>query len=69
MIMELPSIEKRSIIRVGDSLAVTIPPAWLRQKGLVVGDDVIVIADNELTINKVTKEKVAELHKAMEGKK
>ena len=54
---------------MGDSLAVTIPPAWLRQKGLVVGDDVIVIADNELTINKVTKEKVAELHKAMEGKK
>lgn len=69
MIMELPSIEKRSIIRVGDSLAVTIPPAWLRQKGLVVGDEVIVIADNEIRIDKITKENIAELHKKMEGKK
>lgn len=67
--MEVPSIEKRTIIRVGGSLAVTIPPGWLKNKDLKEGDEIIVVADNALTINKLTKEKVAELHKTVEGKK
>jgi len=67
--MEVPSIEKRTIIRVGGSLAVTIPPGWLKNKDLKEGDEILVVADNELTINKLTKEKIAELHKTMEGKK
>jgi antitoxin component of MazEF toxin-antitoxin module len=67
--MEVPSIEKRTIIRVGGSLAVTIPPGWLKNKELKEGDELIVVADNELTINKSTKEKIEELHRKIEGEK
>ena len=40
----------RRVIKLGGSLAVTIPPAWARQGGLVAGDDVALVANGELRI-------------------
>jgi len=45
----MPGLRSRKIVCVGDSLAVTLPPDWLRWNRLKAGDTV------ELTFNGVVK--------------
>jgi len=41
---------KRKIIRVGDSVAVTLPREWLERHGLEVGDEIGIVANAILKI-------------------
>ena len=67
--MEPPTISKRTIIRVGDSSAITIPPEWLKLAGLKIGDEVILVGDNELRIAPHSDKLARELHKRLEERK
>jgi len=51
----MPHKEQRKIIRVGNSLAVTIPKAWLRYFNLTDKDEVTVISDGKVIIEPVKK--------------
>ena len=52
----MPHKETRKIIRVGNSLAVTIPPAWLRFFNLTEKDEVTVLSDGDIVIKPIKKE-------------
>jgi antitoxin component of MazEF toxin-antitoxin module len=51
----MPSLEIRKIHCTGGSLAITLPPGWLRYFKLMAGDEVEVIANGELTIRPIKK--------------
>ena len=54
----MPSLFKRSLIRVGkDSLVVVVPKSWIRYYGMKPGDRLEVIANDELTIRPVKQAK------------
>lgn len=53
----MPHKDIRKIIKVGDSLAVTISPAWLRYYNLHEKDFVIVVSDGQITIKPMPKNK------------
>jgi antitoxin component of MazEF toxin-antitoxin module len=46
----MPSLEFRRILRLGGSLAVTLPPGWAAYYRLEPGDKVEVQADHNLTL-------------------
>jgi antitoxin component of MazEF toxin-antitoxin module len=49
----MPLREFRKIHSTGGSLAVTLPPGWLRYFKLMAGDEVEIIANGELLIRPV----------------
>ena len=54
----MPHKETRKIIRVGNSLAVTMPSAWIRYFKLANKDEVTVLSNGKVTITpKKTKKK------------
>ncbi len=46
----MPNTRARKIVRVGDSLAVTLPPDWLRGNGLGAGDRVALTYDSDVRV-------------------
>ena len=49
----MPHKNKRKIIRIGDtSLAVIIPKAWIRYNNLAYGDNLEIISNGKLIIQK-----------------
>ncbi|MCK4478433.1 AbrB/MazE/SpoVT family DNA-binding domain-containing protein [Candidatus Bathyarchaeota archaeon] len=48
--------ETRKIIRVGNSLAVTMPPSWLRYFNLTDKDRVTVLSDGNVVIQPIKRE-------------
>ena len=46
----MPTVVKRSLFKTGDSVAVTLPKVWIRGHHLHRGDEVEIIADDDLTI-------------------
>lgn len=52
----MPIVVRRSLFKTGDSLAVTLPKAWIRFFKLRPGDHVLIVA-NEHIIIKAEKEK------------
>ena len=46
----MPILVERSLFKTGDSLAVTLPKAWLEYFRLRAGDQVEIVANDELTI-------------------
>jgi len=46
----MPHKQTRKVIRVGNSLAVTIPKAWLNYFGLVEKDEVTILSNGALVI-------------------
>lgn len=46
----MPIVVQRSLFKTGDSLAVTLPKAWIRGHHLRPGDKVDIIADDDLSI-------------------
>jgi len=69
MIMEkkpFPLVIRRKIIGLGNSSAITLPPDWVESRGIKIGDEVVIVVDNDLSISKVTKEKADDLHKRLE---
>jgi antitoxin component of MazEF toxin-antitoxin module len=55
----MPHKQTRKIIRVGNSLAVTIPKPWLKYFGLSEKDQVTVLSNGALVIKPVKPPKVA----------
>jgi bifunctional DNA-binding transcriptional regulator/antitoxin component of YhaV-PrlF toxin-antitoxin module len=52
----MPSLEERMVYRVGaSSLAITLPPGWLRYYGIKPGDKVEVLINDVLTIQPIKK--------------
>ena len=62
---ELPIITKRTLNLSGDSLVVSLPREWIRQKGLKKGDKVILIANGDLTVHKDNQELVKKLSESL----
>lgn len=46
----MPNLRSRKIISVGDSLAVTLPPEWLRGNRLSPGDELVLRYNGKLFI-------------------
>ena len=46
----MPIFVERSLFKTGDSLAVTLPKAWTKYFQLKAGDQVEIVANNELVI-------------------
>jgi len=64
--METPTIVKRKIYAVGDGgLSVLLPPSWVRAHGLKPRDEVLLIADDRITIELATPERIREAHKVL----
>ncbi len=49
----MPSLETRRIHAAGRSLAITLPPGWLRYFRLKAGDEVQIVANGELSIRPI----------------
>lgn len=62
----LPVIDERKIISVGNSSAVIMPPKWLKGAGLKEGDRVTVVANDELKIAPSSPKLTERLHKKLE---
>ena len=46
----MPIFVERSLFKTGDSLAVTLPKAWTKYFQLKAGDQVEIVANDELVI-------------------
>jgi len=49
----MPLLEKRRIYAAGGSLAVTLPKGWLKYFGIKAGDEVEIVANDNLVIRPV----------------
>lgn len=49
----MPQLETRKIHAAGRSLAITLPPGWLRYLGLKAGDQVEVVVDEDIVIKAI----------------
>lgn len=48
--LNMPSIHRRKLLPVGNSIAVVLPPSWLKYYKLKPGDEVVLVVDNEVTV-------------------
>lgn len=49
----MTEIYDRTLLRMGDSLGVALPPGWLRYNDLKLGDTVRIIVDQDVKITPV----------------
>ena len=57
-IKEVPMVEKKKLIASGASVMLVVPKQWLEENGLNKGDEVLMVANGDLTFKKITKENV-----------
>ena len=57
-IKEVPIVEKRKLVASGASVMLVVPKQWLEENGLDRGDEVLMVANGDLTFKKMTKENV-----------
>ena len=50
MVVIIPSTYQRKLLRVGDSIAVSLPPGWLRYYHLKVGDTVEMVSNGDVVV-------------------
>ena len=65
--IELPIIARRTLVANGDSIMVSIPAEWLKQKDLKKGDTVILVANGNLTIHQDNPEVISTLSQKIGG--
>jgi antitoxin component of MazEF toxin-antitoxin module len=53
-----PIVEKRRLVASGSSVMLVVPKQWLEENGLDKGDDILMVANGDLTFKKMTKENV-----------
>lgn len=62
-----PWIGTRKVLPVGDGgLAVLIPPKWARLNEIEKGSKVLVVADDRVTIEPCSPDRVEKVHKLLE---
>ena len=59
----MPILVQRKLFQTGDSLAITLPKAWLDYSGLKAGDIVEIVGNDILTIRAKPEEKNIDLYK------
>lgn len=52
MELNTPIVKKGKIMRLGSSAVVAIPSEWLKNKGLEIGKEIVIVANGNLTIMK-----------------
>lgn len=57
-IEQIPIVEKRKLIASGSSVMLVVPKQWLEERGLKAGNEVLMIANGDLTFQKMTKENI-----------
>jgi antitoxin component of MazEF toxin-antitoxin module len=57
-IEQIPIVEKRRLVASGSSVVLVVPKQWLSENSLKAGDDVLMVANGDLTYKKMTKENV-----------
>ena len=57
-IKEVPIVEKRRLVASGASVILVVPKQWLAENELQAGNDVLMVANGDLTFKKLTKENV-----------
>lgn len=53
-----PIVEKRKLVASGSSVILVVPKQWLEENDLEKGDEVLMVANGDLTFKKMTKENV-----------
>lgn len=56
-----PIVKKGRLVASGASIVMTMPPEWISENGLSVGDEVIIVSNGDLKIMKMEKENIARL--------
>ena len=54
----IPLIERRKLVKSGTSVVLSIPREWLKENGLAVGDEVLMVSNGNLKFMKINKENV-----------
>ncbi|MGA2130297.1 MAG: AbrB/MazE/SpoVT family DNA-binding domain-containing protein [Candidatus Pacearchaeota archaeon] len=57
-IKDVPIVEKRKLVASGSSVMLVVPKQWLEENGLDKGDEVLMVANGDLSFKKMTKENV-----------
>ncbi|KXB07947.1 hypothetical protein AKJ58_01395 [candidate division MSBL1 archaeon SCGC-AAA385D11] len=64
---QVPIIETRRIHPIGEGgLSILLPKKWADRKGLQAGNDVLVLADDSVTVEPVTSERIEEIERAID---
>ena len=58
-----PLVDRRKLITAGSSVVISIPKKWLNENGLAAGDELLMIANGDLTFKKMTEKNIAFAHK------
>ena len=65
-IKNMPTFEKRKLVRSGASFVVSLPRKWLEEHGLAEGGDIIVKANGELKIEVANEENINKMNEQIE---
>lgn len=57
-IKEVPIVEKKKLVASGASVILVVPKQWLEENQLTAGNEVLMVANGDLTFKKMTKENV-----------
>lgn len=60
-IKEIPIVEKRKLVASGSSVMLVVPKQWLEENNLARGDEVLMVANGNLTFQKITEENVTKI--------
>lgn len=52
MVLNTPIVKQGKLMKVGSSIVIAVPPEWLEDKKLEAGQDIIIVANGNLTIMK-----------------
>ena len=66
-IKNMPTFEKRKLVKSGASYVVSIPRKWLEENDLTEGGDIIVKANGELKIEVANKENINKMNQQIEN--
>tara|TARA_Y100000310_G_C20185368_1_gene580037 strand:+ start:310 stop:600 length:291 start_codon:yes stop_codon:yes gene_type:complete len=66
-IKNMPTFEKRKLVKSGASFVVSIPRKWLDEQGLTEGGEIILKANGDLKIVVANKENIDEMNRQIEN--
>jgi hypothetical protein len=56
-----PIVEKRRLVASGSSVMLVVPKQWLEENDLTAGNELLMIANGDLTFKKMTKENIEKI--------
>lgn len=67
MVESTPFVDRRKLIASGTSIVLTIPKTWLEEQGLEAGDEVLMVANGNILIQKITQESVQQVRRQLQN--